>query len=184
MSDRKPQLGELTRTLQDLTWNEVTSMALQLGMKYSKLKQIEEQDVKVSARLRSAMDLWLDSDANATWGKVVKALNDIDKKVLANEIEKYCQLSQPPSSPTLLPRKRKRRHSPTSPAPSPPPQSPQRPKLTTTQSAELPGWQTRVVRETKQEGTREIAEEIVSKELDMFGKMKEPVKPYVLDLHT
>ena len=159
MSDQKPQLRELTQALQDLTWSEVKHMAIQLEMEYSKLKQIEERNVEMTDRLLSTMNTWLDNDKSATWDKIIKALYDIERNVLANEIERHCQLSQPPLSAS---RKRKCRNSPTSSTPSPSPQPPQRPKLTTT---ELPGWQTRVVRETKQE-----------------GEMKEPIKLYVLDL--
>ena len=76
--------------------------------------------------------------------------------------------SQSPSSPTQQPRKRKRRNSPTlsiPPSPSPSPQlPPQPPQLSTTQPQELPGWQPRVVRETKQKKIRRIRKE--ASELD------------------
>ena len=292
MSERKPQLKELALALNSLTWSEVKSMAVQLGMEYFRLQQIEQQNSTMTDRLLSAMDMWLNSDANATWAKIIKALNDTDKKVLAKEIEqKYCQpldtahattallaesaadlpplcsnapptfpppivenllspislaasdyslpsppylhtsdstevsiphapsspsyisqqapsqpstdppispvseyfhtisppsvsvtnldggtpisvfelsLSQPPSSPTLQPRKRKRSNSstfPISPSPSPSPQPPPQPsQLSTTQPQELPGWHPTVVRETKQEKIRRISEE--ASELD------------------
>ena len=244
MSDRKPQLKELASALNSLTWGEVKSMAVQLGMEYFRLQQIEERNTKVSDCLLPAMDMWLNSDDNASWARIITALNDIDKNVLAKKIEqRYCQpvdkpdattgecslssppphmhtpdsievssplhttsspsqqapsqlstdpptseyshhtssqsvfvatpdgdtptsqsnqsLSQPPSSPTLQPRKRKCRNSPTllippSPSPQPPPQLPQ---FSTTQPQELPGWQLRVARESKQQRIRRVKQE-------------------------
>ena len=253
MSDRKPQLKELALALNSLSWGEVKRMAVQLGMEYFRLTQIEEGNTKVSDCLLPAMDMWLNGDANASWARIVTALNDSDKNVLAKKIEqRYCQpvdephattgecslpspsphihtpdstevssppiphtpsspsqqtpsklstdpptseyshptspqsvsvatpdggtpisqskqsIFQPLSSPTQQPRKRKRRNSPTlpiSPSPSPSPQPPpQPPQLSTTQPQELPGWQPRVVRETKQEKIRRIREE--ASELD------------------
>ena len=162
MSDRKPQLKELALALNTLSWSEVKSMAVQLGVEFCRLQQIEQQSSTISDRLLSAMDMWLNSDANASWARIVTALNDIDKNVLAKKIEQISP-SQPPSNPTQQPRKRKRRNSPTlpippSPTPSPQP-PPQPPQLSTTQPQELPGWQPTVVRETKQEKIRRIREE-------------------------
>ena len=285
MSDRKPQLKELSLALRDLTWSDIESMALQLDMPYMKLQQIKQQSNELTQCLHSAMHSWLNNDPKASWARIITALIDINKNVLAKEIEqKYCQPldiphatteesaanhpplhsntlpppspsiaedplspislaasdyflpspsphihtsdstevssppiphtlsspsqqalsqlstdphispaseyshptsppsvsvatpdggtpisqskqspSQPPSSPTQQSRKRKRRNSPTlpippspSPSPQPPPQPPQ---LSTTQPHELPGWQPRVVRETKQEKIRRIREE-------------------------
>ena len=261
MSDRKPQLSELALALNSLSWSEVKSMAVQLKMDYSELEKIEERGIEVSDRLLSAMNMWLKSDANATWARIIKALNDTDKNVLAKEIEqKYCQPvnvphatteecslpspsphmhtsdstevfspiiphtpsslsqqapsqlstdppispvseyshltsppsvsvatpvggtpisqskqspSQPPSSSTLQSSKRKRRNSPTlpiSPSPSPSPQPPPPPpQLSTTQPQELPGWQQRVVRETKQEKIRRIREEASDLEIQFVS---------------
>ena len=253
MSDHKPQLRELALALNVLSWTEVKSMAVQLGMEFFRLQHIEQQNTAVSDRLLSAMDMWLNSDPNASWARIIKALNDTDKSVLAKEIEqKYCQSldtphatteecslpspslhmhipdstkvsspptpqapssnqltpsqpspdppvpisptsetttsphtmsvysangdtpasfpeqgqSQPPSSPTQLSRKRKRRNSPThpislspSPSPQPPPQPPQPPQLSTTQPQELPGWQPRITREPKRERIRRVKQE-------------------------
>ena len=92
MCDRKPELRELALALNTLSWSEAKSMAVQLGMEFFRLQQIEQQNVMVTDRLLSAMDMWLNSDANATWARIIKALHDTDKNVLAIEIEqKYCQ---------------------------------------------------------------------------------------------
>ena len=101
MSDRKPQLRELALALNSLSWSEVKSTAVQLGMEYFRLQQIEQQSIAVTDRLLSAMDMWLNSDANATWARIIKALKDIDKNVLAKEIEqKYCQPVNVPHATT------------------------------------------------------------------------------------
>ena len=109
MSDRKPQLSELALALKDLTWSDIESMALQLGVQYEKLQQIMQQNNELTRSLHSAMHSWLENDPDASWAKIVTALNDIGKKVLAKEIQqKYCQPldstspSQPPSNTTSL----------------------------------------------------------------------------------
>ena len=101
MSDRKPELSELALALNTLSWSEVKSMAVQLRMEFFKLQHIEQQNVTVTDRLLSAMDMWLNSDTNATWARIIKALNDTDKNVLAKEIEqKYCQPVNVPHATT------------------------------------------------------------------------------------
>ena len=67
MSDRKPKLKELALALNSLSWGEVKSMAVQLGMEYFRLQQIEERSTKVSNSLLPAMDMCLNGYANATW---------------------------------------------------------------------------------------------------------------------
>lgn len=92
MSDVKPKLNELALALNTLIWSEIKSMALQLGMEYSRLMQIEDEKSKLSDRLLSAMDMWLSNDSNASWARIVRALKDTNKNVLAKTIEqKYCQ---------------------------------------------------------------------------------------------
>ena len=93
MSDKKPELKDLQQELKDLTWAEVKLVALHLGLDFPKLKQIEEQCSELSDRVLEAMDTWLNSDPEASWEKVVRALDDNSKTVLAQEIEeKYCNL--------------------------------------------------------------------------------------------
>ena len=90
MSDVKPKLNQLSLQLGSLTWNEVTSMAIQLGVEFSTLRQIG-QDHPESIRLLAAMDNWLSNDQEASWRKVVSALRTINKTVLADSLEKtYC----------------------------------------------------------------------------------------------
>ena len=99
MSDEKPSLGDLAIELDDLTWAEVMKMAVILRVEYSELRKIEEKNSEPSPRLLAAMNLWLTTDSRATWGRVVKALRDIKKTVLAQELEdKYCK--KPADSPS------------------------------------------------------------------------------------
>ena len=103
MSDRKPQLKELALALRDLTWSDIESMALQLDMPYIKLQQIKEQNSELSACLHSAMHSWLNSDPKASWTRIIKALNDTEKGVLAEEIgQKYCQPLEPLHATTAI----------------------------------------------------------------------------------
>ena len=122
MSDRKPQLKELSLALRDLTWSDIESMSLQLDMPYIKLQQIKQQSNEPSQCLHSAMHSWLENDPKASWARIVTALIDINKNVLAKEIEqKYCQPLDIPHATTEesaanhLPL-----HSNTPPPPSPP----------------------------------------------------------------
>ena len=92
MSERKPQLKELSLALKDLTWSEIEAMAVQLDMPYRKLKQIKQENNEVIGYLHSTMHIWLNSDKEASWAKIVTALHSIDKNVLAENLEKqYCQ---------------------------------------------------------------------------------------------
>ena len=98
MSDEKPDLRDLAIALDDLTWAEVMTMAVRLTVEYAQLKKIEEKNNEHSPRLLAAMNLWLTTDSSATWGRVVKALKDMKKTVLSQELEdKYC--NKPAESP-------------------------------------------------------------------------------------
>ena len=80
-------------------------MALQLGMDYSKLKQIETGNSELSHHVLTAIDTWLKTDQTASWQKVVNALKAIKKNVLAGELEKeYCRAPEmPPTAIGILP---------------------------------------------------------------------------------
>ena len=91
MSDVKPKLGQLSCELASLTWGEVTSMAVQLGVEFPTLRQIGQDHSELSVRILAAMDNWLSNDQKASWMKVVSALRTIKKNVLADDLEKkYC----------------------------------------------------------------------------------------------
>ena len=88
MSDVRPRLRELALALGGLSWADVKAMAVQLGMEFSTLSQIEQQTSVFSDRLHAAMDAWLNSDPSASWKAVIGALRAINKNVLAKELEK------------------------------------------------------------------------------------------------
>lgn len=100
MSGRKPQLSQLARALDKLTWCDVKCMAVQLGMPYSKLEQIQEGRSALKDQILNAMDTWLNSDKSASWQKLVNALKAINKTVLAEDLEKeYCSaIGVPPAT--------------------------------------------------------------------------------------
>ena len=90
----KPKLSELSCELNVLTWTEIKSMAVQLDVEYDELRKIEENTREFDDQLNRAMNLWLKTDENASWKKIVKALKAINKIVLAKDIKKkYCTAS-------------------------------------------------------------------------------------------
>ena len=84
MSTKKPEVADLAQKLDVLTWEEVVSLTVQLRVDFSELKKIEREQ---NATLR-ALDIWLATDTEASWKKVVDALRAIKKTVLADEIER------------------------------------------------------------------------------------------------
>jgi hypothetical protein len=92
MSESKPQVGDLAEELDQLTWSETARLSAQLGMKSSVLREIRESKQRDDIKLLKTMELWLKSDQNASWNRVVRALNAIRKNVLAQEMERrYCR---------------------------------------------------------------------------------------------
>lgn len=101
MSEAKPQLGDLDLKLGELTWSEVISMAVQMGMDFAVLKKIDES-TSPGIRVLTAMDSWLKSDPKASWKKVVTALKAIGKDVLAQKLEEeYCKAA-PAAAPASV----------------------------------------------------------------------------------
>ena len=82
----RPQLSDLAQELKELAWSDVQDMAIRLGLGFVTLQNIEHQYPTPSNRLSAAMQAWLDSDCHASWKKIVKALEDIGKAVLAKQI--------------------------------------------------------------------------------------------------
>ena len=81
----KPQLEDLTRELKKLTWPDVKQMAIQLGIKHPRLEEFE-QKTTYSERLLATMNAWLSQDTEASWTKIVEALEEIEQNVLAENI--------------------------------------------------------------------------------------------------
>ena len=101
MSDVRPELRQLALELDDLTWMDVKSMAVQLGVRYAMLEQIECDKMDHSSRRLSVMATWLDIDPGASWKKVISALTAIDKNVLALQLEK--KYPTPPAAQPVPP---------------------------------------------------------------------------------
>lgn len=97
-------MSQLARALDKLTWVDVKRMAVQLGMDYSELEQIQEGRSAVKDYILNAMDTWLNSDQSASWRKLVNALKAINKTVLAEDLEKeYCSTIDIPPATVSVP---------------------------------------------------------------------------------
>ena len=85
MSTKKPQLDDLVRELRsELAEEDVNNLAIMLKVK-------EWRNLSKQNQLLDAMTRWLESDSEASWEKIARALHDIGKKVLAKHLkEKYC----------------------------------------------------------------------------------------------
>ena len=96
----KPKLADLSNELGDLTWSEIKSLAVQLEIDYNELLKIEEQTNQATDRMHRALNIWLEKDPNASWEKVINALDRVKgKDVLIQKLkEKYL----PPQSPGNL----------------------------------------------------------------------------------
>ena len=91
MSDR-PELAELHSSLSALTWSEVKCMAVHLDgcVKLQLLTEIERERPN-NERVLYAMKTWLDNDCEASWEKVIWALQVTAKNGLAAKIHaKHC----------------------------------------------------------------------------------------------
>ena len=97
-----PELRELEVALTNLTWSEFTSFALQLGVENHTLRKIEQEKRDTRERKRAALQYWLNNDKKASWKKVVRSLEVVEKTVLAADLrKKYCTKAALKSS-TLL----------------------------------------------------------------------------------
>ena len=87
----KPKLADLSNELGDLTWSEIKSLAVQLDIDFNELLKIEEQTDQATDRMHRALNIWLQKDPNASWEKVINALDRVKgKDVLIQKLkEKY-----------------------------------------------------------------------------------------------
>ncbi|CAI8054736.1 hypothetical protein GBAR_LOCUS29854, partial [Geodia barretti] len=87
----KPKLADLSNELGKLTWSEIKSLAVQLEIDFNKLLKIEEQTDQATDRMHRALNIWLEKDPNASWEKVINALDRVEgKDVLIQKLkEKY-----------------------------------------------------------------------------------------------
>ena len=78
----------LTHELKDVTadWFQ---LGVQLGVKPAKLRQIDQDCGGKTERCSTEMlNCWLQGDLEASWGKVVEALQRMDRVVLAQQLQR------------------------------------------------------------------------------------------------
>ena len=93
----KLSLKDVVKALETLTNEETQSLVVRFGVKLHVLVDIETQTIP---KIRS-LQAWLDRDTEASWGKIVSGLQEIEKAVLAEEIAtRHCPQSSPPSTDT------------------------------------------------------------------------------------
>lgn len=105
---KPPELGLLLKALCNLKWAETKRLAIQLGVEYNTLCDIEKENSSVNEFSTAAMNAWLTVDLEATWNKLVHTLKGISQNRVAAEIEaKYCTKETlktldigPPEGPT------------------------------------------------------------------------------------
>ena len=98
---QRPELKDMMNELTDLSWEEFTALALQLDVKKATLDKIEDDKKKVDGRKLEAMDKWLKQDVDASWEKIVDALETVKMNTLAGSVRaKYCP-PRPPVPRTL-----------------------------------------------------------------------------------
>ena len=86
----RPELNDLVRELKTLDWATFTHFALQLGVKNPVIQQQEHQYWEIGQRVTAVLQHWLNNDPKASWKKVVRCLEVVEMKVLADGLrEKY-----------------------------------------------------------------------------------------------
>jgi len=94
---QRPELKDMMNALADLSWEEFTALALQLDVKKATLDKIEEDKKRAEGRKLEAMDQWLKQDVDASWEKIVDALETVKMNTLAGSVRaKYCPPRRPP----------------------------------------------------------------------------------------
>lgn len=90
MSNVRPELNQLTADpdLKKLTWDEVESLVVDLGVNFSTVQTIKQGGGGLRNHIMQAYQSWLDGDLEASWSKVINSLKKIGKPVLAYNLEK------------------------------------------------------------------------------------------------
>ena len=83
-------LGQLTNELHEVT--DPHTLGIKLGIEAADVKRILQDAGSTTERQKSGiLDHWLRNDFNASWPTLVKALEKMDHKRLAEKLEKtYC----------------------------------------------------------------------------------------------
>ena len=79
------KLVNVVNALQNLTLDQTKNLALQLGVKLNVLIDIESEQ-KGETRRAHYIQAWLDIDTEASWEKIIVALNQIGMKVVAAHV--------------------------------------------------------------------------------------------------
>lgn len=90
------KLLDVVNAVEQLRVPEARQLAFQLGVSPQHLDDIDDEFRDSFSRKRRYIQRWLDSDLEASWKKLILALKQIDKNVLAAKVE-----SEHPS-PTAL----------------------------------------------------------------------------------
>jgi len=87
LTDKSLDIRTLTHELKDVT--EWFQLGGQLGVRHDKLKQIEQDCGRETERCKTEMlNRWLQSDPEASWNKVVEAVQRMDRVVLAQQLQR------------------------------------------------------------------------------------------------
>ena len=78
---------EVVRALQPLSYDETRQLVFHLGVEEHVLQDIDGYPLRRSRSIR-AIQVWQNKDTEASWGKLVSALNMVGRDVLASELAK------------------------------------------------------------------------------------------------
>ena len=91
-------MADLSNELRDLTWSDIKDLAVQLKIDFNKLLNIEGQTDQPTDRMHRALNIWLEKDSNASWEKIINALNRVKGKDVLIQKLKEKHLPQSPGN--------------------------------------------------------------------------------------
>ena len=94
---------EVARALQPLSYDETRQLVFHLGVEEHVIKDIDNSTYSGSRSIR-AIQTWLNKDTEASWGKLVSALNMVGRDVLASKLAtQHCPQLAVAASPSSGP---------------------------------------------------------------------------------
>lgn len=87
MSSQLLNSDDVSLILKDLSWSDVKTLSERLGVPDAALSTIEEENSTLDQRISKAMRTWIESDAEASWPKVISALGALKHYALATSLE-------------------------------------------------------------------------------------------------
>ena len=85
--------AEVARGLQTLTHDETKELFIHLKVPLHSIKNVSKHQSVNMCKIEY-IQLWMDSDLEASWGKIVVGLQEIGKTALANKLAlRYCGTS-------------------------------------------------------------------------------------------